>query len=127
MSERAQPGSITWTDLTVENAVEVRDFYQAVVGWKPEGVSMGEYEDFSMNEPSSGRAAAGICHARGANAGMPAQWLLYITVADLEESRRQCQAHGGKALTDIRDLGGSGRFCVIEDPAGAVAALYQPA
>ncbi len=127
MSERAKPGTITWTDLTVENAEEVRDFYAAVVGWKPEAVPMGEYEDYSMNESHSGRAAAGICHARGMNTGLPPQWLLYITVADIEESLRKCGAHGGKALTEIRSLGGSGRFCVVRDPAGAVCALFEPA
>jgi hypothetical protein len=30
--------------LTVPNAVEVKDFYAKVVGWMPEGLSMGDYE-----------------------------------------------------------------------------------
>jgi large conductance mechanosensitive channel protein len=29
------PGSIGWLDLTVEDAPRLRDFYSAVVGWKP--------------------------------------------------------------------------------------------
>ncbi|MCB2203246.1 VOC family protein [bacterium] len=127
MSEAAKTGSITWTDLTVENAEEVRDFYAAVVGWKPEGVPMGDYEDYSMNDPDSGRATAGVCHARGGNTGLPAQWLLYITVDDLDASLKACAEHGGEAVTEVRSLGGSGRFCVIRDPGGAVAALYEPA
>ena len=41
-------GSVVWTDLTVNNASEVKDFYQQVVGWKPNPVSMGDYDDFTM-------------------------------------------------------------------------------
>jgi len=126
-SMHAGPGSITWMDLTVENADEVRDFYSAVVGWKPDAVPMGGYDDYSMNEPGDGRAVAGICHARGANAELPPQWLIYITVADIEESVRQCLAHGGETLGDIRTMGGYGHMCVIRDPVGAVAALFQSA
>jgi predicted enzyme related to lactoylglutathione lyase len=32
---------------------------------------------------------------------------------------------GGKVVVEPRGLAG-GRFCVIEDPNGATAALYQP-
>jgi predicted enzyme related to lactoylglutathione lyase len=118
-------GEITWTDLTVADAPGVRDFYQAVVGWTATPVDMGGYDDFCLEAPGSGRTVAGICHARGANAGLPAQWLLYFNVADLEASLATCLKRGGKAFTDIRTMPGVGRFCVIQDPAGAVAALFQ--
>ena len=56
MSEPNKPqvGSIGWTDLTVADAVRVRDFYRAVVGLKHEDVNMGGYSDFSMVPPSGG-------------------------------------------------------------------------
>jgi predicted enzyme related to lactoylglutathione lyase len=87
---------------------------------------MGEYEDFSMNDAESGSPVTGICHARGINADIPAQWLVYITVENLDESLLQCVNRGGAVLGEVRALGGSGRFCVIQDPAGAVAALFEP-
>ena len=115
-------GAITWRDLTVENAKEVRDFYCEVVGWKATDHSMGEYADFNISEPESGDVIAGICHARGDNAGIPPQWLIYITVADVEASANRCMELGGAVLDGPRAMG-SQRFCVISDPAGAVAAL----
>ncbi|PLX33182.1 MAG: glyoxalase [Ignavibacteria bacterium] len=124
-SQKPAPGSITWTDLTVPNADEVRSFYQAVVGWKTTPVSMGQYDDYSMNEAESGAPVTGICHARGVNADIPPQWLVYITVKNLDESLLQCIKHGGLALGEVRALDGSGRFCVIQDPSGAVAALFE--
>jgi predicted enzyme related to lactoylglutathione lyase len=123
MSATPEPGTISWQDLTVDEAERVRDFYQAVVGWKIEAQPMGAYSDFVMS--ADGVPVAGICHARGANAGLPPVWLVYITVEDLDHSLEECQRLGGTLVSAPRSYGG-GRYCVIKDPAGAFCALYQP-
>jgi predicted enzyme related to lactoylglutathione lyase len=123
MSATPEPGTISWQDLTVADAEGVRDFYQAVVGWKPEPLAMGAYSDFVMS--ANGTPIAGICNARDGNADLPAQWLIYITVDDLDHSIDECQRLGGSLVAAPRSYGG-GRYCVIKDPAGAVCALYQP-
>ena len=126
MSETNQEiGSISWTDLTIPNAEEVKDFYSKVVGWKVESFDMGGYNDFTMNSPESGNPVAGICHARGSNAGLPAQWLVYITVPDLEVSISACKEKGGKVIVGPLNMGPDARYCIIQDPAGAVAALFE--
>ncbi len=117
-------GKIGWFDLTVEDAEVVRDFYAKVVGWRPEDVNMGDYNDFNMTMPASGDPAAGICHARGDNAGLPSQWLIYITVADVDASAAACTENGGEVIVGPKSMGG-GKFAVIKDPNGSVAALYQ--
>ena len=129
MSDQATSdvGTIGWTDLTVENAEEISTFYGEVVGWKPDPVDMGGYSDFTMNAPSTGTAIAGICHARGSNASLPAQWLVYITVVDVDQSAKRCAELGGTILVEPKSMGSHGRYCVIQDPAGAVAALFTPA
>lgn len=118
-------GSIGWVDLTVENATQLRDFYQEVVGWSPAGVEMGGYSDFCMNEPQTDKSVAGICHARGLNAELPPVWLIYIMVADLDVSIARCVDSGGEVIAGPRAMGSQGRYCVIRDPAGAVAALFE--
>lgn len=123
--DKPQIGSVAWRDLTVPNAAELRDFYCAVVGWKSAEHPMGDYADYNILAPESGECVAGICHARGPNANVPAQWLIYITVADVEQSAARCRALGGAVLDGPRSMGAA-RMCVIRDPAGAVAALYQP-
>ena len=122
MSDQPTPGSITWRDLTVSNAEEVAEFYAAVAGWKIEPTPMGEYDDYSMMN-ANGECVAGVCHARGPNAGLPPQWLNYITVEDVEASAATVVARGGEILEGPRSVG-DGTVCVIKDPAGAVAALY---
>lgn len=125
MSDNSQVGKIGWIDMTVDDADGLRDFYKSVVGWGTEAVSMGEYSDYSMIPPDSNEAVTGICHARGSNAELPGGWLIYITVADVDASAVACTANGGEVLVEPKGLAG-GRFCVIRDPSGATAALYQP-
>ena len=50
MSDKKQPGTIGWIDLTVKNATAVRDFYAQVTGWNHSSIDMGGYEDFCMNQ-----------------------------------------------------------------------------
>ncbi len=124
--EKLETGSIIWADLTIPNAKEVQNFYSEVIGWKSEPVSMGNYNDFSMNSPDTGRTIVGICHSRGVNSDLPPQWLIYFTVTDVDESAKKCKEKGGKVIAGPRDMGKYGRYCVVQDPAGAVAALFSP-
>ncbi len=118
-------GRIGWLDLTVEDADTVRDFYEAVVGFESSPVDMGGYSDFNMLPRGSVEPVAGVCHARGSNAGLPPVWMVYFTVDDVAASAARCEELGGQLVVPPRGAGG-GRYCVVRDPAGAVCALYQP-
>lgn len=118
-------GTIGWVDLTVPNAEEVQDFYAAVVGWKPEPVSMGEYNDFNMTDPEEGTPLAGICHAKGGNKDLPPQWMIYVHVDDIEASATKVRELGGSILKGPTDPASYGRYCIIKDPAGVVMALFE--
>ena len=121
------PGQIGWIDLTVLDAVALRDFYESVTGWTPSPVEMGGYQDFCMLPPGEAQPVAGICHARGQNAGIPPVWLVYITVADLDQSLRRTEDRGGRILRPATSMGAHGRYSIIADPAGAVCALFEAA
>jgi predicted enzyme related to lactoylglutathione lyase len=87
---------------------------------------MGEYNDFNMCEPATGTPVAGVCHARGGNAGLPPLWLIYINVEDLDRSIERCVALGGAVIVGSKCMGEQGRVCVVRDPAGAAVALFEP-
>jgi hypothetical protein len=123
-SEKMDIGKILWQDLTVTNAVEVRDFYQQIIGWDCIPEDMGGYDDFHMIVPSTGNSVAGICHAKGVNADIPPVWMIYITVEDVDKNAQKCKELGGEVVVEPRLMGG-GYFCVIRDPAGAICALYR--
>ena len=126
-TEVAKPsntGKIEWMDLTVEDASRVKDFYCSVVGWSSSEVDMGMYSDYNVNLPDTDTTVAGICHARGGNANIPSQWMIYVRVDSVADSAEQCEKRGGKVIDGPRRMGGS-VFCIIEDPAGAVLALIS--
>ena len=115
-------GAIEWRDLTVGDAEGVRDFYQEVVGWKTSPVSMGDYDDYNVNLPESGDTIAGICHAHGPNKDIPPAWMMYVRVANIEQSIKHTLSLGGKVLAGPNSFGDDDMY-VIEDPAGAVLGL----
>jgi predicted enzyme related to lactoylglutathione lyase len=120
MAKRGKPkaGAIVWHDLTVPDAVALRDFYASVVGWRHDAVDMGGYSDFTMMSPGSRVPAAGICHSRGVNAKLPPQWLVYVQVEDLDGSLKACVRGGGQVVDGPRGMGEQ-RFAIVKDPAGA--------
>jgi predicted enzyme related to lactoylglutathione lyase len=123
-SDDKHPGDVVWCDLTVPDAGTVRDFYRSVIGWDVAELDMGGYSDYCMNTPHDSKTVAGVCHARGVNSDLPAQWLIYVTVASLDDSMSSVRRHGGSILAGPKPMG-EGRYCVIRDPAGAVMALIQ--
>ena len=119
-------GFIAWLDLTVADASDAVDFYRQVVGWSVQDVDMedgGEtYADYNMLG-DDGSPAAGVCHARGVNLGLPAIWVIYLAVGDLAESLRRVQEEGGKIIKVTKGGDGANASAVIQDPVGACLAL----
>ena len=119
-------GRIAWVDLTVSDASVTRDFYRQVIGWSPQDVHMQDgserYDDYNMLS-DGGRPAAGVCHARSVNAGLPPVWMIYLPVGDLAESLRRVQEEGGTILRAITDKDGKYVYAAVQDPVGAHLAL----
>lgn len=117
-------GTVGWIDLTVPDAVGLKEFYSKVIGWESEGVAVGDYEDFCVG-PAGSAPVAGICHAKGPNVGIPPVWLLYIIVANADLAAEEAVKNGGTIVRPVSTLTGTGRFVVIRDPAGATFAAFE--
>jgi len=113
-----------WMDLAVEDAEEIRDFYAEMIGWKTQPVDMGGYEDFIMMNDRD-EATVGICHARGVNADLPPVWIAYIQVESLEKSLQTCIEKGGQVISPVKSFATTKRYAVIQDPAGAICAIWS--
>lgn len=109
-------GRIGWLDLTVADADATRDFYQDVIGWTHEALEMDGYADYVMRD-AAGNPTAGVCHARGPNAGLPPTWLLYLPVGDFVASLRIVEEEGGSVIHRVE--GESHRYAIVRDPVGA--------
>ena len=122
----APTGCISWLDLTVSDASATRDFYRQVVGWTVQDIEMEDaserYADYSMLG-DDGVPAAGVCHTRGVNLGLPPIWMIYLPVGDLAESLRRVREGGGKIMKATRGSDGEYSSAVVQDPLGVCLAL----
>lgn len=123
-------GTVAWVDLTVQDADGLRDFYAAVVGWQidpveiPAGHGVEAYSDYAMVPPGAKAPVAGVCHARGMNAGIPPVWMVYVMVANLAEAVEKVTRMGGRVLRGP-DAKAAQASAIIADPSGAVCTLVQ--
>ncbi len=122
----APVGRICWLDLTVPDASATRDFYRQVVEWSVQNVEMEDgsehYADYNMLDEDR-NPAAGVCHARGLNVGLPPVWMIYLSVGDLVESVRRVQEEGGEVIKVMQEANGEYMSAVVRDPVGAHLAL----
>ena len=121
-------GHISWLRLTASNASEARNFYRAVIGWSAQEIEMederGRYADFTLLG-GDGTPAAGICHDRGANQGLPPIWLIFLPVGDLSESLLRVEEGGGKILKEAVGNDKGSVQAVVQDPIGVCLGLVQ--
>jgi hypothetical protein len=58
--------------------------------------------------------------------GASPNWLNYVTVADVDAAAARATEAGGAVLADAFDVLDAGRMAVLEDPQGAVFAVWLP-
>jgi len=118
------PGTFAWRELITPNPASVADFYRDVFGWTSDTMDMGgsPYHLWKLSPDAPGIAGA-MPPQMG---GVPPFWLDYLRVEDVEASLAVAVTHGAEPLSPVIDAP-VGRFALIQDPAGAVLALFQQA
>ena len=58
--------------------------------------------------------------------GIPPHWLSYVSVASADESAGKAKELGATLMKEPFDVFTVGRMAVVQDPTGAVFALWQP-
>lgn len=121
------PGTFCWVELGTTNGEAAKKFYTELFGWgftdNPVGPNM-VYTMLKLDGKDVG--ALYQLSSEMTAEGIPPHWLSYVSVADADESARQIKALGGKLKKEPLDVFDIGRMAVVEDPTGAVFALWQP-
>lgn len=121
-------GTFCWLDLAAHDAEAARRFYTALFGWEASDAKYGEGEsDVYTTYRLDGHAAAASYPMDAAQKaqGMPSAWLLYVSVEDADESTRKARELGATIMADPFDVMEHGRMALLQDPAGALLALWQ--
>ncbi len=126
-SNEFTPGRFCWCELATSDADAATAFYSEFFNWTtethPMGGGHGDYTMLRLN----GKDVGGLYKLmpEQASQGVPPHWLSYVGVADVDAATEKAKSLGGNCLMEPLDIMDKGRMSVIQDPSGAVLALWQ--
>ena len=118
------PGTFCWTDLGTPDAPAATRFYRALFGWTAEERPMGPDAFYTMFQ-LEGRSVAALYPQEAAHQGPP-HWLSYVSVASANDAAARTRTLSGTVLMEPFDVLDVGRMTMVQDPTGAVVALWEP-
>lgn len=122
----AEPGTFVWNELMTPDADGAKKFYGELLGWSAADVQVQSPEGpftYTLFKKDD-RDCGGMMKMDGPMwQGVPPHWMAYVEVADVDAAAAKVTALGGKVCVPPTDIPDIGRFCVINDPAGATLSL----
>jgi predicted enzyme related to lactoylglutathione lyase len=118
-----KPGAVSWTELTTSDVEAAKKFYSTLFGWtfqRAPNVEM-QYDIISVGD----RPFGGIFKTPKEMGSMPPVWRDYVTVENVDETAKNAEELGAKILMPPTDIPQVGRFCIFQDPQGAVLAVIS--
>lgn len=116
-----------WPELASPDPAGAVAFYTGLFGWKtqPEtGFEAARYIEWINGQAHIG----GLLPMLGDEwKGVPPHWIMYITVANCDESAAKAKQLGATVCVPPTDIPNTGRFSVISDAQGAKFSLFQTA
>ena len=110
-------------DLAAQDVDKGKAFYAGLFGW-----DHGDpYRDWTACL-LDGKIVAGIVSQPEDQraAGIPSNWLNYVSVTDAETDATRAADLGARVLAPPSDIGEGGRIAVLADPQGAPFVMWQP-
>lgn len=121
------PGTFCWADLSTTDAAAAKRFYTALFGWDFDDMPMGDGAYYTMFEVGGKPVAALYQQDPQQQAqGIPPNWLSYVSVESADRMAERTRSLGGTVMMDPFDVFEVGRMTIIQDPTGAVVALWEP-
>lgn len=125
--ERHAPGTFCWAELVTTDPEGAKAFYTPLFHWSAEDLPIGGGEAYTMWKTQGlEHSAMYRIPASMAARKVPPHWLLYVCVEDVDATAHKASASGAVLLVPPTGVQEHGRMAVIQDPQGAVFALWQP-
>ncbi len=118
---KSDAGSFCWIELATSDRRGAQQFYTALFGWNAREVPIGEDEPYVMLE-KNGRNVGALYQT----SQMPPNWMSYVAVDSADDTAKTARDLGANLLQAPFDVMEHGRMAVIQDPQGAVFAIWQP-
>jgi uncharacterized protein len=112
-------GALSWNELATPDVDASAKFYGELFGWKYEAME-GMAMPYMVIQTADGNSNGGL---RGAMENEPSYWLVYFGTDNIENGMDSATELGATSLVPATDIG-AGQIGVLQDPQGAVFALY---
>jgi len=123
------PGKIIWHDLLTNDPAASQRFYGELFGWEFEAIGIASGLNGNATYTlirHDGQLIGGMIDTKALNNRTDiSQWVVLMSVDDIDEATRRFSAEGGSVLTPPRDLQRRGRIAVVKDAEGALLALLE--
>jgi predicted enzyme related to lactoylglutathione lyase len=113
-----QHGALTWNELATADLDASAEFYGELFGWKAEPLEGMEFPYRMIQNGDKGNGGM-----RPPQPNEPTYWLVYFGTDDIDASVAKATELGGTTLAGATDIG-MGKIAVLQDPQGAVFALF---
>jgi hypothetical protein len=126
---RHEPGSFCWMELATSDTAAAKSFYTALFGWSTEDTPMGPGpQDIYTRLQLSGKDVGALYKMMKEQEaqGVPPNWLCYVSVESADDAARKAKSLGATVLAEPFDVSDYGRMAMLQDPEGAVFAVWQP-
>jgi hypothetical protein len=125
--DKHPPGAFCWIELSTTDQNAAKSFYSSLFGWASQDFPMGPNGLYTMFQ-LEGRETAAVytMHSEQRSQGVPPHWMIYIAVESADAAASRVPQLGGNLLAPPFDVYDVGRMALVQDPAGAVLALWQP-
>jgi len=125
--KKHQPGTFCWIDLATTDLEAGKKFYSELFGLTtvdtPAGPDM-VYTMLMLNDKPV--AALYKITKEQKEQGIQPHWDSYVTVENADDAVEKTKSLDGTILMEPVDVSDSGRMGIIQDPTGAVLALWEP-
>lgn len=121
-----KPGTFCWVELATTDGEAAKKFYTQLFGWDFTDNPIGPglvYTMLKLNGKDVG--ALYTMPPEMTEKGIPPNWLSYVSVDSADESAAKAKSLGATLLKEPFDVFTAGRMAVIQDPTGAVFAIWQ--
>jgi len=125
--KKHQPGTFSWVDLATTDGEVAKKFYSELFGLKAVGTPAGPdmlYTMLTLNDKPV--AALYEINKEQLEQGMRPHWDSYVTVENVDKAVEKAKSLKGAVLQEPFDVFDSGRMGIIQDPTGAIFALWEP-
>ena len=115
-------GDFCWNELVTSNVPAAKKFYGSLLGWKTKPFDKGMVEYTVIQKGKDGMGGMMKCP----RAGLPAQWIPYVLVADVDATVKKAVKLRGDVCVPPFDVPTVGRIAVLSDPQGAAFEIIKP-